>query len=286
MRTYLSSIPLLIYRLARRDSDKVAVIDTDLKAYTYRQLNSMADTIAGRFPAEKPRLVAILASAGVGQIAAILAVLKQRAAYLPLDPALNSAAIRRIAAEARVDFIIADSENSHRLAGLDVLELPARIESDDTLDYAPLIFGRKDSACVMPALDGGFDHLSCMAVRKHAGYLCERFGITSSDVVLQSNVATSQMFLAEVFATFMKGATLAILPEKKRGYAEAVADFADRAGVTVICGSKPMADDLGLLGRMPSRLRLFLGMATNRLQATFKGFNKANAWLDWFAVSF
>lgn len=286
MKTYLSSIPMLIYRLGRRNPDKVAIIDTDLTSFTYRQLNSMADSIGRMFPAESPRRVGVLSASGASQIAAILAILKKGATYVPLDPALNGAAIRRSAISAGVDFVIADAANIHRLGDLKTVQLPEKVEYDQTAGYAPLHLDSQAIACMMPSWNGGFEDLKCMAVRRHARYLCDEFGIKSTDVVLQGSVASSQMFLAEVFATMMKGATLAILPEENRGYAKAVADFAERAGVTVICGYTPMAADLGLLGRVPSRLRLFLGVAAEKMHSTLSSFNKAEGWRGWFSVSF
>ena len=91
------------------------------------------------------------------------------------------------------------------------------------------------------------------------------------------------MFLAEVFATMMKGATLAILPEQNRGYAKAVADFAERAGVTIIFGYRPMVEEISLLKRLPSKLRMLLGVATERLSSKFSALNKAKRLRGWFA---
>lgn len=285
MKTYLSSIPLLIYRLSRRNPDKVAIIDCDLSRYTYRQLNRMADAVSRMFPSADARRIGILSGPGAAQIAAILAILKSGAAYVPLDPALNGAALRRSAQSAGVDFVVADAANASRLGDIPAVVLPAKLEIDETVGYAPLLLDRHAVACAMPSWQGGFEELTSLAVRRHARSLCDQFGISSSDVVLQSSVASSQMFLAEVFATMMKGATLAILPQEKRGYAKAVADFADLTGVTVICGYSTMTADLGLLSRLPSRLRLLLGVASDRLHSTLATFNKAETWRGWFSVS-
>ena len=286
MRTRLSSIPMLIYRLARRDHDKVAVVDSDLKRYTYRQLNCMADSIRNLFPMAEPTRVGVLTGAGVGQITAILAVIKNGGAYVPLDPALNGACLRRVAREANVDFVIADKANVGRLGDIPAVELPEKIEYTESDGYAPINFGSRAVACAMPVGGGRFQELACVAVRRHASSLCDEFGVSPSDVVMQSSVVTSPMFLAEVFATMMKGATLAILPEKNRGYAKAIADFAERTGVTVICGYRSMVDDLGLLHRLPSRLRMLIGMASDKLSGAFANFNKSDAWRGWFSIDF
>lgn len=278
---------MLIYRLARRTPDKVAIIDSDLTAYSYSALNGMVDKISSMFPVDSPSRIGVLASNSVRQIAAIIAVIKSGSAYVPLDPATSGSAIRNAIASANVDFVIADKENIDRLGDIEALLLPDTISYEERESYAPINFGRKTVACAMPD-DGGstYQELSGIAVRRHASYLCDEFGISSSDVVLQGSVATSPMFLAEVFAPLMKGAAMAILPAKNRGYAKAVADFAERAGVTVICGYRPMVDEIGLLQRLPSRLRMMIGVASDRLWSTLSSFNKSRDWLGWFSVTF
>lgn len=275
---------MLVYRFARHNPDKVAVIDSDLSTYTYRDLNRMADVLKSRFPLTQPKRVGVLTRAGVGQIASILAIVKYGGAYVPLDPALSGASLRRAAMTANVDFVISDSENIDRLGDILSVALPEKIECEKSEGFAPLNFGFKTMACMMPTAGGGYEELSGIALRKHARYIGDEFGITSSDTVLQSAVPTSPMFLAEVFATMMKGATLAILPEENRGYAKAVADFAERAGVTVICGFRPMVDEFSVLKSLPSRLRMLLGVASDRLSSTLAGFNKSETWRGWFAV--
>lgn len=286
MKTYLSSIPMLVYRLSRRNPDKVAVIDSDFKTYTYRALNNMADTVNAMFPTKGAARVGILTSSGINQIAAILSIVKNGGTYVPIDPALNGTAIRKAVANAAVDFVITDKANKGRLGDIPFVELPDEITYSESMGFAPISLGGKTVACAMPAPNGQFEELNCVAVRKHARSLCDEFGISSNDIVLQSAVASSPMFLAEVFATMMKGATLAILPEKNRAYAKAVADFAERAGVTVICGYRPMVDEIGLLKRMPSKLRMLLGVASDRLASALAGFNKTDAWRGWVAVRF
>lgn len=268
MKTYLSSIPMLVYRLGRRDPDKVAVIDSDLTKYSYRQLNAMADAIRKLFPLELPKRVGILMGSGIKQIASVLAAVKNGVTYVPLDPALNGAALRAAASNAEIDFIITDEANASRMGSTAVLILPSMVEEATGNGFAPIRLNNRRTACMMPGSRKPLEELSCLEVRRNARSLCDKFDISDSDVVLQSAVISSPMFLAEVFATLMKGATLAILPEKCRSYATALADFADRAGVTVICTSRPMAEEIGLLDRLPSRLRMLLSTASDRLSST------------------
>lgn len=277
---------MLIYRLSRRSPEKIAVIDSDLAQYTYHDLNCMADALSKMFPVPSPSRVGVLAHSGIQQIAAIIAIVKNGAAYVPLDPALNGSALRRAAAASEVDFVFADAQNIGRLGDIPAVELPVEIPYLETEDYAPISLDKKSVACAMPTIDGTYQQLNGIAVRRHARSLADEFGISSSDVVLQSSVATSPMFLAEVFATLMRGATLAILPEKNRGYAKAIADFAERAGVTVICGYVPMVNDLGLLSRLPSKLRMMLAVASDRLSAALTGFNKTESWRGWSSITF
>lgn len=285
MKSCLSSIPTLIYRLARRNPDKVAVIDTDLTSYTYGTLNSMADTIKKMFPTTCPARVGILMGAGIRQIASVLAIVKNGGAYVPLDPALNSASLSRQAREAKIDFVLTDTSNEMRLEGTPAVVVPQMVECSGIEESEPLDFKAKDVVCSLPDNKGKFQEFSRKDVRSQACFLSTEFGIKSDDVVLQSSMASSRMFVAEVFATMIKGATLAILPEKNRGYAKAVADFAEQTGVTIICGYRNMVDEIGLLKNLPSKLRLMLSAASDRLSARFSGLNRADLIKGWSAVN-
>ncbi|MEV0644084.1 amino acid adenylation domain-containing protein [Phytomonospora sp. NPDC050363] len=81
--------------------DAIAVRAGD-ETLTYAELNRRANRLAHRLIAEgagPEKLVGILAERGIGQITAVLGVLKSGAAYLPLDPAMPPARLAGMAAD-------------------------------------------------------------------------------------------------------------------------------------------------------------------------------------------
>lgn len=103
----------MIYSLFSRQvsgcPDAPAVAD-ERRSLTYAELDRLADTILSEFPTRKPRRVGIVMNHGVEMIAALFAVLKSGAAYVPVEPIFPPERIRYIMEEADVDFIITHRE--------------------------------------------------------------------------------------------------------------------------------------------------------------------------------
>ena len=67
--------------------DAVAVAE-DGRTVTYRELDAMANAIMSKFYDDRYATVGIVMSHGIEMIAAMLAVLKSGAAYVPAEPTL------------------------------------------------------------------------------------------------------------------------------------------------------------------------------------------------------
>ena len=87
--------------------DTVAVTE-DGRSTTYRELDRMADAIMAKFQTEHYAAVGIVMSHSTEMIAAMLAVLKSGAAYVPAEPSLPQERIDYMMRTAGVDFIITD----------------------------------------------------------------------------------------------------------------------------------------------------------------------------------
>ncbi|MDE5595384.1 MAG: AMP-binding protein, partial [Muribaculaceae bacterium] len=92
--------------------DSPAVIEDD-RTLTYSQLNAMADSILDKFYDRKPGYVGIVMHHGAEQIAAMLAVLKSGAAYIPAEPSLPQERIDYMMHTAGVELIITDNYCRH-----------------------------------------------------------------------------------------------------------------------------------------------------------------------------
>ena len=87
--------------------DAVAVTE-DGRSTTYRELDRMADAIMAKFRTEHYAAVGIVMSHSTEMIAAMLAVLKSGAAYVPAEPSLPQERIDYMMRTAGVDFVITD----------------------------------------------------------------------------------------------------------------------------------------------------------------------------------
>ncbi len=67
--------------------DNLAIVE-DGRSLTYSQLDAMVDSILAKFYDKQPSFVGIVMQHGAHQIAAMLAVLKSGAAYVPAEPFL------------------------------------------------------------------------------------------------------------------------------------------------------------------------------------------------------
>ncbi|OBH51075.1 non-ribosomal peptide synthetase, partial [Mycobacterium sp. E2479] len=115
------SIPALFAAQVERAPDAVATVCGD-RAWTYRELEDTANRLAHLLAdhgAGPGQCVALLLSRSVEAIAAILAVLKTGAAYVPVDPALP---------EARIGFILADATP---IAAVTTAALRSRLDGHD-----------------------------------------------------------------------------------------------------------------------------------------------------------
>ncbi|OBK91032.1 non-ribosomal peptide synthetase, partial [Mycobacterium sp. 1165178.9] len=142
----VASIPALFAAQVERAPDAVAIACGDC-SWTYRELEDTANRLAhvladnGAGPGQ---CVALLFSRSVEAIAAILAVLKTGAAYVPVDPALPEARIRFILADATPIAAITSAALRSRLDGYD---LPVVDVNDNAVQTQP------DTALPPPAPD-------------------------------------------------------------------------------------------------------------------------------------
>ena len=105
----------LFQKAAAENRQKAAVIE-DSGVTTFGELEQLAELIAGTFP-DEVHSVGIVMDHRAEMIAAILAVLKCGARYVPAEPSFPSGRIRYMMEEAKVDFILTEREYEDRLSG-------------------------------------------------------------------------------------------------------------------------------------------------------------------------
>ncbi|KUI44087.1 non-ribosomal peptide synthetase [Mycobacterium sp. GA-1199] len=140
------SIPELFAAQVARTPDALA-ITCDGRSLTYSEVEKASNRLAhlltgvGAGPGQR---VALMLPRSVEAIVAILAVLKTRAAYVPVDPAHPDARIGFVLADAAPTAAITTADLRPRLDGRDLLV----IDVDD-----PAVNGQPDTALPTPATD-------------------------------------------------------------------------------------------------------------------------------------
>ena len=226
--------------------DAVAVTE-DNRQISYLGLDTLANNIMAQFYSSHYPAIGIVMNHGIEMIAAILAVLKSGAAYVPAEPSLPSERIDYMMRTAGVEFIITD-DYCRNLK--DAVPLPDRSVADGAayILYTSGTSGRPKGVIVE-------NH----SVVNYAEAFEQELHVKPGDVMLQYSICSFDIFVEEVFTTLLNGATLAI-PSKKiiDGPHSGLMDFCERHGVTEISGFPYLLADMNRYHCFPSKLRLLI----------------------------
>lgn len=226
--------------------DAVAVAE-DGRSATYRELDAMADAIMSKFYSNHYPAIGIVMSHCIEMIAAMLAVLKSGAAYVPAEPSLPRERIDYMMRTAGVGLVITD----HYCRDLPpATPLPDRSAPDGAayVLYTSGTTGRPKGVVVE-------NH----SVVNYAEAFEREFHVAPGDVMLQYSICSFDIFVEEVFATLLNGATLAVPPAAVRdGSLADLMAFCERHGVTEISGFPYLLADMNRYRCHPSRLRLLI----------------------------
>lgn len=263
MKTNLNTIPAIFKKTVAEKPDSIAIIDSEFHRFTYSQLDNMADGIRAIFPQDHPARVGILMGHEASQIAAILAVINAGAAYVALEPAIPGEQIRRIFAEAKVDFVLTGRANAPRVKDFNPVVIPSEealmvgatglpeIEVEpQTPAYILYTAGRTGKRKGVVVQNDNVTHY--VRAFEH------EFKVRDGLVMLQNSVCTFDTFVEEVFVSLLTGGALAILPESNRGDVRSIVDYSERAGVNYISCFTSMVNAMNQLRRIPSTLRLII----------------------------
>lgn len=224
----------------------LAVIE-DGRSVTYRQLYIMANAIMSKFYAKQCRVVGVVMGHSIEMIAAILAVLKSGAAYVPAEPSLPEDRTDYMMRSAGVDFIITD-EYCRNL--LEAQPLADRSEPDGV---AYILYTSGTSGLPKGVV------VENHSVVNYAEAFENEFHVAPGDVMLQYSICSFDIFVEEVFTTLLSGAVLAI-PSKEicEGSISDLMSFCERHGVTEISGFPYLLADMNRYRCYPSKLRLLI----------------------------
>jgi nonribosomal peptide synthetase DhbF len=218
------TLPELFGAQAARTPDATAVV-FEGEQVSYAELNRRADRLARylvSLGAGPERLVAIVMPRSAEMIAAVLAVLKSGAAYLPVDPAYPADRVGFMLADARPVAVLTTQVTSRNLPGevpQVILDDPATIAAVSHLDGAGLGGGLRPSHPAYVIYTSGSTGRPKGVVVEHrsvVGLLCwagAEFGRDELSRVLASTSLSFDVSVFEIFAPLVRGGSIEIVPD-------------------------------------------------------------------------
>lgn len=224
-----------------------AVIEDD-RTLTYAELDEMVDSIMAKFYDTKPDFVGIVMHHGAEQIAAMLAVLKSGAGYVPAEPTLPQERIDYMMNTADVKMIITDNYCRH------LQPVSAQMTDRSTPDGVAYVL----------YTSGTTGHPKGVVVENHSvvnyteAFEAE-FHTGPGDVMLQYSVCSFDIFVEEVFTTLLNGAAVCIPSVAvHNGSLAGLMKFAERHNVTIIDGFPYLIAEMNKLPDIPSSINLII----------------------------
>jgi amino acid adenylation domain len=233
--------------VAERQPDATAIIE-DGRSFTYKDLDNLVDAIMSRFIGERHSFIGITMTHSAEMVAAMLAVLKSGAAYIPAELFLP---------QDRIDYMMRSAG-----VGLVITDEYCRNLNPTTRGYIDNSAPDGIAYCLFTSGTTGRPKgvlVENESVVRYAEAFNNEFQVKPTDIMLQYSVASFDIFVEEVFASLLNGAALAIPSNRVReaGIAELM-NFVNRHGVTEISGFPYLIADIDKYGKIPSSVRLLI----------------------------
>ncbi|MGV9295791.1 MupA/Atu3671 family FMN-dependent luciferase-like monooxygenase [Amycolatopsis sp. NPDC003676] len=212
----------LVDQQAARTPGAVALLGDNCRI-TYAELTAFANRLSHQLIREgvvPGDLVAVSLPRGPGLIAALLAVLKCGAAYVPVDPALPAGRRQLMVSDSRARLVVTDTRTD-----------------DDLPETAPEVAAYPDSIayCVYTSGSAGAPKAVAVPHRGPVNLVCWQQRLHQPLTTLQWTSPGFDVSVQEIFTTLASGATLVLVDDAVRLDPSALADHLRRHGVQRLC---------------------------------------------------
>lgn len=233
--------------VVKKHPEAPAVIEDD-RTLTYDELDRMVDSIMAKFYDTQPDFIGIVMHHGAEQIAAMLAVLKSGAGYVPAEPTLPQERIDYMMNTADVKMIITDNYCRHLQPVSEPMTDRSTPDGVAYVLYTSGTTGRPKGVVVE-------NH----SVVNYAEAFESEFHTGPGDVMLQYSVCSFDIFVEEVFTTLLNGAAVCIPSVAvHNGSLAGLMKFAERHNVTIIDGFPYLIAEMNKLPDIPSSIKLVI----------------------------
>ena len=243
-----------------KNPDKTIVFDVN-RTLTAKEFDLLINTIAVLLP-ESTRRIGVMMDHSVEMIAAIFAVLKRGAAYIPVEPSFPQERVAYMMEEAQADCIITNTKHREIVkafpkiivdSGITINEnadLPAKDMEENNLAYILYTSGSTGKPKGVSVTHANILH--------YVKAFQEEFHPNKNDIMLQYSVCSFDIFVEEVFTMLLSGAALAIPSDDDKSSIERLMKFIDDNKVTMLSGFPYLLQEMNGLDSIPKSLRLLI----------------------------
>lgn len=247
-------------RTIGKDPDTIIVFD-ESRALTAKEFDRLINTIAAMLP-ESTKRIGVMMDHSVELIAAIFAVLKSGAAYIPAEPSFPQERIAYMMKEAQADCIITNTTYRNSVKELQKIIVDSGIPinenatvPDKDIDQNSLAYILYTSGSTGKPKGVSVTHKNIL---HYVNAFQNEFHPDESDIMLQYSVCSFDIFVEEVFTTLLSGTTLAIPSDDDKSSIEKLMKYIDKNKVTMLSGFPYLLQEMNGLDSIPNALRLLI----------------------------